>query len=262
VTELPLQDARIIVTGAAQGIGAATVRAYVAAGARVAALDINAELGAEAACAAAAGSRPRAVQFVHCDVAKRASVQDAFAAVATDFGGRLDVLANIAGVERAAAAEDITDDEWDFVFDVNVKGTLYTNQAAFPLMRDDGGAIVNFTSGAALKPYPRGAHYSAAKGAVAAWTRTVAREWGRYSIRVNAVAPAIRTPMAEAHTARLSEDELAALRARQQQQIALGGRLGDADTDLAPVMVFLAGAGSRFITGQIIAVNGGSESVR
>jgi NAD(P)-dependent dehydrogenase (short-subunit alcohol dehydrogenase family) len=256
-----LAGMRIVVTGAAQGIGASTLRAYVAAGADVAALDVNAEAGAsEAAAADAAG--PGTAWFLRCDVGSRSSVAEAFGAVADKFGGRLDVLAHVAGIERSAAAEDLSDSEWDAVFDVNVKGTVYTNQSAFRLMRADGGTIINFTSGAALKPYPRGAHYSAAKAAVAAWTRTVAHEWGRYGIRVNSVAPAMRTPMYEAHLARLSAAELDALRARHRQRVALGGQLGDPDTDLAPVMVFLAGSGSRFITGQIIAVNGGLEEVR
>lgn len=247
--------------GAAQGIGAATLRAYVAAGADVAALDVNAEAGSAAAGAAHAAG-PGTARFLRCDVGSRASVEDAFGTVADDFDGRLDVLAHIAGIERSAAAEDITDGEWDAVFNVKMKGTVYTNQSAFRLMRAHGGSIVNFTSGAALKPYPRGAHYSAAKAAVAAWTRTVAREWGRYDIRANSVAPAMRTPMFEAYLARLSPAGLESLRTRHREQIALGGQLGNPETDLAPVMVFLAGPGSRFITGQIIPVNGGMESVR
>ncbi len=256
-----LAGMRIAVTGTAQGIGASTLRAYVAAGAEVAALDVNAGDGAAAAAAAdAAGSGT--AWFLRCDVSSRSSVEEAFGAVADKFAGHLDVLAHVAGIERSAAAEDMTDAEWDAVFDVNVKGTLYTNQAAFRLMRAHGGAIINFTSGAALKPYPHGAHYSASKAAVAAWTRTVANEWGRYGIRVNSVAPAIRTPMADAFLTRKSPAEVEAIRARHRQQIALGGQLGDPDTDLAPVMVFLAGPGSRFITGQIIAVNGGMEAVR
>ena len=256
-----LAGMRIVVTGAAQGIGASTLRAYVAAGADVAALDVNAEGGA-AEAAAASKSGPGTAWFVRCDVGRRSSVAEAFDAIADAFGGRLDALANVAGIERSVPAEDISDDEWDAVLDVNMKGTVYTNQAAFRLMRGHGGTIINFTSGAALKPYPLGAHYSAAKAAVAAWTRTVAHEWGRYGIRVNSVAPAMRTPMYEAHLARLSAAELMALRARHRQRVALGGQLGDPDTDLAPVMVFLAGPGSRFITGQIIAVNGGLEEVR
>ena len=255
-----LAGMRIMVTGAAQGIGAATLRAYVAAGADVAALDVNTADGSAAAAAAQAAG-PGTAWFLHCDVGSRASVEDAFGTIASTFGGRLDVLAHVAGIECSVAAEDITDRDWDAVFDVNMKGTMYRNQSAFRLMQAHGGSIIN-ASGAALKPYPRGAHYSAAKAAVAAWTRTVAQEWGRCSIRVNSVAPAMRTPMFEAHLARLSSGELDALRARHREQIALGGQLGDPETDLEPVMAFHAGPGARFITGQIIAVNGGLEAVR
>ena len=102
-----------------------------------------------------------------------------------------------------------------------MKGTtVYTNEAALRLMRVGGGFVVNFTSGAALKPYPRGAHYSAAKGAVAAWTR-----------------------------------------AQHLEQVALRA-VWAPPTPTSPVMVFLASPGSGFITGQIIAVNGGMETVR
>ena len=81
--------------------------------------------------------------FLRCDVGSRSSVTEAFEAAADRFGGRLDMLAHVAGIERSTAAEDITDAEWDAVFDVNMKGTVYTNQAAFLLMRAHGGSIIN-----------------------------------------------------------------------------------------------------------------------
>ena len=101
------------------------------------------------------------------------------------------------------------------------------------------------------------AHYSAAKGAVMAWTRTVAQEWAPYGITVNAILPAIWTPMYDAHRARMTEEERALHDLQMQYAVPLGGRLGDPDRDLAPVLVFLAGDGARFITGQAIAVDGG-----
>ena len=238
-------------TGGASGIGAAAVRAFARAGARVASLDVNDDAGRRVA--AEAGP---AVEYHHCDVARRAEVRDVMARVVEHLGG-LDVLASIAGIQRDAPAEEIDDAEWDVVFDVNVKGTVYTNQAAFTVMKERGGHIINFGSGAGIRGQRGAAHYSAAKAAVMAWTRTVAQEWAGYGITVNSIVPAIWTPMYEAHRARMSEQELAIHDMAMRHVIPLGGRLGDADRDMAPVLLFLASDAARFITGQAIAVDGG-----
>ncbi len=248
---MQLRDKRIIVTGGASGIAAAAVRAYAREGARVASLDINDEAGRRTA--AEAGS---AVTYFHCDVTRRQEVFDVFAQAVAHLGG-LDVLANAAGLEGRTPAEDITDEEWDRLFNVNVKGTLYCNQAAFQYLKDHGGRIINFGSGAAIRGQAGSAHYSASKGAVMAWTRAVAQEWAKYNITVNAVVPAIWTPMYEAFRAHLSEQERMMHDMAMQYVVPLGGRLGDADRDMAPVMVFLASDAPRFMTGQAIAVDGG-----
>ena len=248
---MQLHDKRIIVTGGASGIAAATVRAYAREGARVASLDVNDELGRRVA--AEAGP---AVTYHHCDIADRAEVLAVFERVVGAFGG-LDVLVNVAGVERASPAESIADGEWDFIFNVNVKGTVYTNQAAFQYMKSTGGRIINFGSGAGIRGQVGSAHYSASKAAVMAWTRTVAQEWGKYNITVNSVVPAIRTPMYEAYRGRMSEQQRMVHDMAMQHIIPIGGKLGDADVDIAPVMVFLASDAPRFITGQALAVDGG-----
>jgi NAD(P)-dependent dehydrogenase (short-subunit alcohol dehydrogenase family) len=252
---MQLGGKRIVVTGGASGIGAGAVRAYVAEGARVAVLDVD-DAGGEAV-AAAAGS---AAIYRHCDVARRAEVDRVFDEVAATFGG-LDVLAHVAGVERGTPAEAIADDEWDLVFAVNVKGTLYTNQAAFRHLKDHGGRIINFGSGAAIRGQRGSAHYSASKGAVMAWTRTVAQEWARYGITVNSVVPAIWTPMYDRHRARMSEAERTMHDMAMAHVIPLGGKLGDPDRDMGPVMVFLASEASRFMTGQAVVVDGGMVMV-
>jgi NAD(P)-dependent dehydrogenase (short-subunit alcohol dehydrogenase family) len=246
-----LDGRRIIVTGGASGIAAATVRAYAREGAHVASLDVNDELGHRVA--REAGER---VTYHHCDVARRQEVAEVFERAVAALGG-LDVLAHVAGVERGTPAEDIDAAEWDLVFGVNVKGTLHTNQAAFRYMKERGGRIINFGSGAAIRGQRGSAHYSAAKAAVMAWTRTVAQEWARHGITVNSVVPAIWTPMYDAHRARMSDEERAIHDMAMRHVIPLGGRLGDPDRDIAPVMVFLASDASRFITGQAIAVDGG-----
>jgi NAD(P)-dependent dehydrogenase (short-subunit alcohol dehydrogenase family) len=252
---LQLEGKRIVVTGGAGGMGAAAVAAYAAAGARVASLDIQDEAGR-----ALADSLDR-VRYYHCDVASRGEVFAVVAEAVRELGG-LDVLANVAGIERRAAAEDVSEEEWDAVFAVNAKGTLFTNQAAFVHLRDRGGRIINFGSDAALHAYPLGPHYAASKGAVDSWTRTAAFSWGRYGITVNALHPAIWTPMYQDFRDRMTEEEQRAHDAVQAQRIPLRGRLGDPELDFAPLMVFLASDGARFITGQILAVNGGGQMVR
>ncbi|MFY0522299.1 SDR family NAD(P)-dependent oxidoreductase [Archangium gephyra] len=257
---MQLKDKRIIVTGGARGIGASTVRVFVAEGARVVSLDVLDELGQRVVNEAHAQG-PGTARYFHCDISQRASVDAAFSAATAHLGG-LDVLANVAGIDHHAPAEDITDADWDRVFAVNVKGTLLTNQAAFRAMRESGGHIINFGSDAGLIPYPTAGHYSAAKGAVMAWTRTAAAEWGRYRITVNSVVPAMWTPMYEETRALMTPEQLAQHDAAMKHIIPLGGRLGDTDKHFAPVMVFLAGNGSDFITGQILSVNGGLCNVR
>ena len=259
---MQLSGRRIIVTGGARGIGAASVRAFVAEGANVASLDVLDDAGRQVA-GEATEKGPGTAQYRHCDVTDRQQVNAAFTEVVRELGG-LDVLASIAGVEGSARAADITDEEWDRIFAVNVKGTLYTNQAAYRAMRGNevGGRIINVGSDAGLGPNPNGGHYSASKGAVMSWTRTAAAEWGGDNITVNALLPAMWTPMYEEFRSRMRPENLAAHDAAMAARVPLGGRLGDPDRDLGPVMVFLASDGSRFITGQLISVNGGLGSVR
>jgi NAD(P)-dependent dehydrogenase (short-subunit alcohol dehydrogenase family) len=238
-----IEGKRIIVTGGGRGIGAAAVRAFAREGAKVASLDQLEDEG-------------RAVARQASDQVKRA-VADSVA-----YLGGLDAVFNIAGIERASPIETMAADELDQIFDVNVKGVIYMCQTVFPHLRDHGGAIVNFASGAGIAPYPNGAHYSASKGAVISFSRTAAFEWGKYGIRVNSLNPAIMTPMYDEHCSRLSKEELAAHETFMAERIPLGGKLGDPDTDIAPVLVFLASDASKFITAQILSVDGGIGPTR
>ena len=129
-------------------------------------------------------------------------------------------------------------------------------------MAEAGGSIINFGSESGLTAEINNAVYGASKGAVHTWTRSVAREWGPKGIRVNAVLPYVVTPMYAEFRAALSPEGLAAHDKATAEQIPLGGKFGDPNEDLAPVLVFLAGSGSKFMTGQMIAVDGGLISVR
>ena len=250
-----LEGKRIIVTGGANGIAAASVRAYAREGATVWSVDVDDERGRQVAAEAG-----KAVTYKHCDIAKRDQVFAVFDEAARAMGG-LDALANVAAVERGTPAEDIPDAEWDLVFNVNVKGTLYTNQAAFRHLKDGGGSIINFGSGAGIRGQRGSAHYSASKAAVMSWTRVIAQEWGKYAIRVNNVVPAIWTQMYDEYRSRMSDQERMVHDMTMAHVIPLGGKLGNPDRDAAPLMVFLASDMSRFITGQTIPVDGGMVMV-
>lgn len=251
----------IIVTGSARGMGAATVRTYAAAGADVVAMDI-ADSGAAVAESGAEGV-DGTVRFIRLDVADPNSVTRAFDDALAHLG-KLDVLAHPAAIQRPGDAANVTPEDWDLMFAVNVRGTMLTNQAAHRHMSSNGtgGSIINFGSVSGLRPEPVAPAYSASKGAVHSWTRTAAAAWGADSVRVNAILPAIATPMYEEAIGAMTEDQKQAHYWQNEASIAMGQKYGDAEQDLGPVMVFLASRGSKFISGQLIPVDGGQSSVR
>jgi NAD(P)-dependent dehydrogenase (short-subunit alcohol dehydrogenase family) len=249
-----LAGKRIIITGAASGMGAAMVTAFADAGANVVGFyrhrtpdEIRRQLGR--------ATLPQ-VQFLQCDVASRQEVTAAIPHAVALLGG-LDVLVNAAGIAPGAPAEEITEAAWEEVFAVNARGTFLTNQAVFPYLRAAGGKIINFASATGVNGQAGKAHYAASKGAVLAWTRSIAREWGKYGIAVNAIAPAIWTPMYDTTRAGMTPAQLANHDAEMAKMIPLGGKLGDPQRDFTAYMTFLAGDGANFITGQTIKIDGG-----
>ena len=258
---MDLRNKRIIVTGAARGMGAATVRAYVGAGAHVIGMDVRDDAGVAVAEQANAKG-PGTAAYLHVDVSDKDSVTTAFAEAVKRLGG-LDALAHPAAIQRSSSASDVSVEDWELMFAINVRGTMLTNQAAHGYIKAaGGGAIINFGSISGLRPEPSAAAYSASKGAVHSWTRTAAGTWGADNIRVNAILPAIATPMLKEAAARATEDQKAAGYWLNVNTIAMGQQYGDPDRDLGPVMVFLASDASRFITGQLIPVDGGQTNVR
>ncbi|MFF3573917.1 SDR family NAD(P)-dependent oxidoreductase [Nocardia jiangxiensis] len=254
-----LEGRRIIVTGGAQGMGAALVNAYAEVGAKVGYVDVQDR--SEHAGTPAGVKVTGLAKFARCDVTDKNSVTTAFGELAQELGG-LDVLVHLAGIMLHAKAEDITPDDWQRQMTVNTLGTLLTNQVAFTLLKEHGGAIINFASGAGVRGFPGGGHYAASKAAVLGWSRSAAMEWGPYGITVNAICPGIDTPMAAAHRAGMTPEQRARTEQRLREVTPIDGKLGDADRDLAPYLIYLASPGARFITGQTLAVDGGRTMMR
>lgn len=243
-------DKRVVVVGGASGVGAACVRSLAAAGAAVVSLDRAEEAGREVAHAV--GQR-----FRQCDVTDREQVFDTIDSAASDLGG-IDALVHVAGILVQGPAEEATEADWSRAMDINGRGPMLTNQAALPhLKKGERSSITNFASSAALTAYPNGAVYAASKGAVTAWTRTIAVEWAKYGIRANVVHPSAATAMLEQHINKMNDEEKAAYAEVMRQKVPLGGKFGDPDDDIAPVITFLVSDGARFMTGQNVAVNGG-----
>jgi 3-oxoacyl-[acyl-carrier protein] reductase len=241
----PLRGRRILVTGGATGIGAAAVDVLTQAGAAVVATYHRTAPPAE-----------YGIEWLQCDARDADAVTTTVRRAAEGLGG-LDVLVNAAGLWQAGIPGRLTAADIDSLFDTNVKATIFTNQAAHAVMRGTGGRIINFGSAEAVLGSPISAVYAATKGAVQAWTRSAARAWASDRVTVNALAPAVQTPGADRLREFLGPDAAAFIDQQIAATIPLGGALGDPVRDLGPMLVFLAGQGSGFITGQLLAVDGG-----
>jgi 3-oxoacyl-[acyl-carrier protein] reductase len=241
----PLQGRRILVTGGATGIGAAAV-------------GVLGEAGADVVATYHRTPPPEQLpgRWLQCDARDPAAVDEMVSNAADELGG-LDVLVHAAGLWQPGVPGQITAEEVGFLVDTNLKATIFTNQAAYTVMRKNGGRIINFGSGEAVMGSPISAVYAATKGAVAAWTRSIAKAWAAEGISAVALAPAVQTPGADRLREFLGPEGAKVVDQQLKATIPLGGALGDPVRDLGPTLVFLAGEGSRFITGQLIAVDGG-----
>lgn len=232
-----------IVTGAGSGIGAATARRFHAEGAKVVLADIS---GAQEALAKELGD---GALSVHVDVSQGESVQ-AMIAAALDTFGRLDVLHNNAGIDgEIAAVADMSEEGWDQVQAINLRGVFLGIKYAVPAMlQGGGGSIINTASMAATVAFPQMASYCAAKGGVIMLTKTAAAEYAGQGIRVNAISPGtIQTAITE----HLPQDMITAIIGRNPV-----GRIADA-SEVASLAVFLASDESAFITGSDYLIDGG-----
>ena len=237
-----------VVTGASKGIGAAIAEELARDGASVVVNYASSAEQAEAVVAKikAAGG---AAQAVRADVSKPAEARRLVDAAVSAFG-RVDILVNNAGVYEFLPLQDVTEIHFDRMFDLNVRGLLFTTQAAVHAFGDRGGSIVNIGSVASQAPPPGGSVYSATKGAVDVLTRSLAAELGPKKILVNAVLPG---PVETEGTQSLAEWDQ--FRAQFLPRTPLG-RIGQ-PRDIATVVSFLATPDAGWITGQVIPVAGG-----
>ena len=232
-----------IVTGASRGIGAAIVKRLAADGATIVAVARSIET-----CEGAA-------MCMKVDVSDSAQIDACVKATIEKFG-RVDILVNNAGITKDGLLMRMSDDDWDKVLGINLKGTfLFTRAVSRPMMKNkgadgtaSGGAIVNIASVVGLTGNAGQANYTASKGGVIALTKTVAKELGSRNIRCNAVAPGF---IVSDMTDKLPED----VRAKYAETIPLK-RFGAAE-DVANCVAWLVGPESSYVTGQIISVNGG-----
>jgi NAD(P)-dependent dehydrogenase (short-subunit alcohol dehydrogenase family) len=249
-----LTDKVAAVTGAGSGIGEAIALLFARQGAQVAVIDVDEEAARHTADRITAeGGRGRALR---ADVADRASVHAAFVNIDADLG-RLDILANVAGIAHVGTVETTQEEDFDRVYRVNVKGVYLCTQAALPLMlRGGGGVIVNMASIASLIGIPDRFAYSMTKGAVLTMTRSIAVDYMKKNVRCNCICPArVHTPFVDGYLAvnypgREQEmfDQLSAYQPL--------GRMGTPE-EVAQMALYLCSDEAAFITGQAFPIDGG-----
>ncbi|WP_158805457.1 MULTISPECIES: SDR family NAD(P)-dependent oxidoreductase [unclassified Acidisoma] len=238
-----------MVTGAAGGLGRAIAAAYLQAGAKVVLADLKeGELQSAAEELGALGD----VFPVAVDVTKAAAVEEAVSSAHAHFK-RLDILVTAAGIARRKAAEELPPEEFDFVMDVNVKGTLFCAQSVGRhMIAQGGGRIITIGSVRGLVGHPLGyVAYGVSKGAVHLLTRQLATEWAKHSINVNCIAPSVlKTPLADFI---LKTPEV-----RDLFMSRIPFNRAAEPEELSGTAIFLASPAASFITGQILFVDGGS----
>ncbi|MCF8708189.1 SDR family NAD(P)-dependent oxidoreductase [Rhizorhapis sp. SPR117] len=243
----PVEGRRIIVTGAAGGIGSGVLKGLSARGARLAAVYNRGEPSEDLRAVAI---------WRQCDLSDKDQVVRCFSDLSQELGG-LDALVNIAGKWQAGPAEEVDEAQIDYLIGANLKSAIFSNQAAFELMKATGGRIINCGSVEGVEGNLISPVYASAKAALHGWTRSAAKSWGQYNITVNCIAPAMWTSVYQNIRDGMTKEQLEWFDAGLAEKIPIKGNLGDAETDCTPLIAFLASEGSGFMTGQLLAVDGG-----
>lgn len=254
---MKLSGKTAIVTGGAGGIGRGISTAFVREGANVVVVDIDESAAAETA-RRLTETVPEAdgkVTYLARDIGDPDAAAEIPTFASETFGG-LDALVNNAHASRQAPILEHTPEMFELSFNSGFFATYHLMRACHPLLKRRGGSIVNFASGAGLDGQPNQVSYAAAKEAIRAMSRVAAHEWAADGIRVNLVSPIAATAGVEAWSKTHPEQYEQML-----TKIPLG-RMGDPEHDIAPIVVFLAGDESRYMTGQTLMADGGTIMLR
>jgi meso-butanediol dehydrogenase / (S,S)-butanediol dehydrogenase / diacetyl reductase len=245
----------VVVTGAGHGIGRATARRFAGEGAHVVVVDLNESGAAETVDLITAEGGT--AQAMVADVSDEQAVADLGARIATEHG-RIDVLHNNAGRLRGGSVTDLSVDEWDMTFAVNVRSMFLVSRALIPLMLRNGGAIVNTASTSGLVGEMGIPAYNSSKGAVVNLTRQLAADYTRQGIRVNCVCPGwIPTGFNDPVLEGMSDDEVDAM----VKATVPMGRQGTPE-EIAAAVTFLASEDATYVTGHALVVDGGLTACR
>lgn len=245
-----LTNHTVIITGGAAGIGGGITRELVERGAKVVIVDLNEEAGKSFE-----NEFPDQIAFIKGDVSKESIAKEAVNLAVSKFGG-LTGLVNNAHASRQKALVELTQEDWDLSFNTGFQATLNFMMAAYVELKKNGGSIVNFGSGAAMNGSLYQASYAAAKEAIRGLSRVAATEWAADNIRVNIVSPIALTEGVKKWKAAFPEEYEKVI-----SQVPLG-RFGDPQKDIAPIVAFLLGDDSRFMTGQTLMADGGDIKLR
>lgn len=249
-----LKDKVVFITGAARGLGYGMAEAFAAEGAKIIIADIQEELAAQSAEKIAQKYGVEVTSYT-IDVTKVESIKQVFAKIKERYG-HLDVMVNNAGIQIRCPSKQFAEKDWDLLMGVNLKGVFFCCQQAALLMEENGGAIVNISSGTSTQTTPGRAPYVISKGGVNALTAVLASEWGedrngKKAIRVNAVAPGwIATDMVKDGFRLGVVSEKQILAAVPFKRLA-------APEEIAKAVVFLGSDEASYITGQVVFVDGG-----
>jgi len=250
---MKLKDKVAVITGAAQGIGAAFAVGYAKEGAKIVIADI---LDGNEAVQAVEKAGSEAI-YVKTDVTKQDEC-DAMAKVAADRFGTIDILVNNAAIFGDIVMKPFTeigDEEWKKVLDVNIGGPFRCTKAVFPYMKEKGGKIINMSSASIMEGVPFMPHYVSSKGAIMAFTRAMARELGDYKIYVNSIAPGFTHSVGGDRFDQSKAVDIPPLEEIQQPNKCI--KRPAVPEDLVGTAVFLASDMSDYISGQLIVHDGG-----